>query len=82
MDLFAHSRENTPMDEWQSLQDHCKAVAGMSAAFAAPFTSGEHGRILGSLHDLGKAHAHGVFDCHEECRIFMMMKCTNGKEIR
>ena len=29
----------------------------MSAAFAASFASGEHGRILGKLHDLGKARA-------------------------
>ena len=37
------------------MQDHCKAVAAMSAVFAASFASGEHGRILGNLHDLGKA---------------------------
>ena len=52
---YAHSRANVPIEEWQPLQDHCKAVAAMSAAFAAPFASGEHGRTLGSLHDLGKA---------------------------
>lgn len=54
--IYAHSRADTPIEKWQPLQDHCKAVAGMSAAFATPFASGAHGRILGYLHDLGKAH--------------------------
>ena len=52
---YAHSQSDSPISEWQPLQDHCKAVADMAATFAAPFMSGEHGRILGWLHDLGKA---------------------------
>ena len=56
----AHSQPNAPQEAWQTLQAHSKAVAAMAAAFAAPFMSGEHGRLLGELHDLGKALAYCV----------------------
>ena len=54
MKIFAHSNGGD-LTKWQTLQDHCKAVAAMSAAFAVSFASGEYGRILGIIHDLGKA---------------------------
>ena len=52
---YAHSQSGSPISEWQPLQDHCTAVADMAATFADPFASNVHGRLLGWLHDLGKA---------------------------
>ena len=57
VNIYAHSRADAPIEEWQTLQAHCNAVAAMSVTFVAPFASGEHGRMLGRLHDLGKTGA-------------------------
>lgn len=57
MDFFAHSRENAPMTEWQTLRSHSKAVAELSEAFADSFASGKHGRLEGETHDTGKARS-------------------------
>jgi len=54
-EIYAHSRAKTQQTEWQTLQEHCKAVAERSADFAGPFVSAECGRLMGVVHDLGKA---------------------------
>ncbi|MGI5923817.1 MAG: CRISPR-associated helicase Cas3' [Lentisphaeria bacterium] len=55
MKYYAHSKENAPQDEWQTLEEHADAVAEMAADFAEPFNSAQWARWLGELHDLGKA---------------------------
>lgn len=55
MKYYAHSKENAPQDEWQSLEEHADAVAEKAAGFAAPFKSAQWAWWLGELHDLGKA---------------------------
>ena len=57
MSIFAHSKPGSSMSDWQTLQDHGKAVADMAAAFAGSFTCGTHGRLIGELHDVGKARS-------------------------
>ena len=54
MNVFAHSN-GSDTAKWQTLQDHCKAVARLAASFASAFASGAHGRLTGELHDAGKA---------------------------
>ena len=56
MNVFAHSN-GVDVAKWQTLQDHCKAVAGMAASFASSFASSKCGWLLGKVHDLGKARA-------------------------
>ena len=57
MSIYAHSKPGSPMSDWQTLQDHCKAVADMAAAFAGSFACGAYGRLIGELHDVGKARS-------------------------
>ena len=69
--IYAHSLEGLPTERWQTLGAHLAAVAERAAAFAQPFGSGEWARLLGEIHDLGKArsafqsylrHANGLND--------------------
>jgi len=55
MNYYAHSLENHPQPDWQPLSQHLSAVAERSAEFAKEFHSEEWTRLLGLLHDLGKA---------------------------
>ncbi len=55
--LYAHTRPGRPPEEWEPLAEHLAAVAERAAAFADLFGAGEMGRILGLLHDVGKASA-------------------------
>lgn len=55
--VYAHSLAGKPPAEWQTLQAHAEGVAAKGAAFAERFGSGEWARLLGRLHDLGKARA-------------------------
>ena len=55
MKCYAHSRPSAPSEEWQKLEDHLENVACKTAEFAAVFSSSQWGRLLGSLHDFGKA---------------------------
>lgn len=57
MSIYAHSKPGSPMSDWQTLQDHSKAVADMAAAFAGSFACGAYGRLIGELHDVGKARS-------------------------
>ncbi len=54
-EIYAHSRAKAQQTVWQTLQEHCKAVAERAADFAGPFASAECGRLMGVVHDLGKA---------------------------
>ena len=56
MNVFAHSNGDD-VAKWQTLQDHCKGVAELSASFANSFESSKCGWLLGMVHDLGKARA-------------------------
>ncbi|MDQ7833540.1 MAG: CRISPR-associated helicase Cas3' [Desulfovibrionaceae bacterium] len=42
------------MSEWQTLDDHLKAVAAQAREFATAFGAGEWGEAAGGHHDLGK----------------------------
>lgn len=55
MEVFAHSKEDRPVAEWQTLDAHAKAVAELAKAFASHLRAGEWGRAVGLLHDAGKA---------------------------
>lgn len=55
MRLYAHSVDDRPETEWEPLSDHSEAVADRAARFAQSFGGVEAARLLGLLHDLGKA---------------------------
>jgi CRISPR-associated endonuclease/helicase Cas3 len=54
IELYAH----TPNAErkWHKLESHLQSVAEQAQEFAAAFDAGEWGKILGQLHDIGKAN--------------------------
>ena len=47
MEVYAHSRADAQMDNWQTLQDHSEAVAGLCEIFYCPFANIKHGRLPG-----------------------------------
>lgn len=55
MDVFAHSLVGRPQGAWQTLDTHAANVAERAAAFARPFGSADWARLLGVIHDVGKA---------------------------
>ena len=50
----AHSVENQPESQWQTLHSHLAQVGEMAAGFAAVFGAQEIACYTGELHDLGK----------------------------
>lgn len=50
----AHSVENQPESQWQTLSSHLAQVGEMAAGFAIFFGAQEIARSTGRLHDLGK----------------------------
>lgn len=52
--FFAHTTEHDDQSDWQPLDEHLKATAGLAEANAAPFGCGAMARTMGLLHDLGK----------------------------
>lgn len=53
-DIYAHSLEERPTDEWEPLEAHLLRVADLAEQFAHKFEAGDWGRLLGLWHDLGK----------------------------
>lgn len=51
---YAHSVENQPESQWQTLSSHLTQVGEMAAGVAAVFGAQEIARYTGRLHDLGK----------------------------
>ena len=51
---YAHSAENRPQGDWQTLKNHAENVAMLAAQFAEPFGAADIARYTGLLHDLGK----------------------------
>lgn len=51
---YAHSAENRPESDWQTLKTHAENVAALAAQFAEPFGAAEIARYTALLHDLGK----------------------------
>lgn len=51
----AHSLPGRPREAWQLLEEHLGQVAERAGLFAKPFASEAWARLLGELHDLGKA---------------------------
>lgn len=57
MSVYAHSKENAPLAEWQLLEAHLEGTAKRAEIFAAPFSSSTFGRLIGLLHDIGKSRS-------------------------
>lgn len=57
MTFYAHSNSCGGKETWQTLQAHSEAVGELCADFADSFGSGEWARLLGRLHDFGKARS-------------------------
>ena len=51
---YAHSAENRPESDWQTLKNHAENVAALAAQFAEPFGAAAIARYTALLHDLGK----------------------------
>src|SRR3989338_6512421 len=62
LEYYAHSLENKPEEEWQTLDAHLTEVAAMAEEFAKAIRPNEKlfaelARLAGLLHDLGKYQA-------------------------
>ncbi|EKE43332.1 CRISPR-associated helicase Cas3 domain-containing protein [Oceaniovalibus guishaninsula JLT2003] len=53
--IYAHSVTDRPLAEWETLEAHALRVAEAAQARAEAFGGGDVARMLGLLHDLGKA---------------------------
>lgn len=51
---YAHSVEGRPLEDWQTLEEHLLNVSELAKSFSSKFNSGDHGALIGALHDLGK----------------------------
>src|SRR5437764_1452371 len=57
MDCYAHSLPGSPLQKWERLAAHARAVEVLAGAFAAVFGWEGMARAAGMLHDAGKASA-------------------------
>ena len=57
MKYFAHSKENTPQEQWQTMFDHANGVADLCVSFSSLWCDEDYARDLGLLHDIGKYQA-------------------------
>lgn len=53
--IYAHSKDNEPCKNWQTLDSHLQNVATRAGQFASSFSSSNWTKNAGFLHDLGKA---------------------------
>ncbi len=51
---FAHSKENSSVEEWQRLEAHLLNVSEKAERFAKTFNNEDWVKTAGLLHDLGK----------------------------
>lgn len=51
---YAHSAENKPYEDWQTMRSHAHKVGDKAAEFAIFFDAQEMARYTDQLHDLGK----------------------------
>ncbi|MCI5122148.1 MAG: CRISPR-associated endonuclease Cas3'', partial [Candidatus Electrothrix sp. AUS4] len=51
---YAHSLEDQPLDQWQTLEQHLEKTAELCRSFAKQFNAGQWGELAGRFHDLGK----------------------------
>ena len=56
-DVYAHSRPESPIKDWQSLQEHCNGVSRLCSAFANSFCCELFGALVGEVHDIGKSRS-------------------------
>ncbi len=54
MVFYAHSKDNEPECNWQTLKEHLDNTADMASTFAKVFSGDELARIIGIMHDIGK----------------------------
>ena len=54
MEWYAHSAENFPEDQWQTLKSHLKNVGLLASHKAKHFNGQDLAQVAGLLHDLGK----------------------------
>ena len=54
MKIYAHSLDDKPEDEWETLIDHATAVGDKAAELSKPFGGELYGKAAGNLHDIGK----------------------------
>jgi CRISPR-associated endonuclease/helicase Cas3 len=52
--FHAHSTPRRDRSDWQTLPDHCRAVAAVAAGFGEQMGIGRAAAVAGLLHDLGK----------------------------
>lgn len=55
MKLYAHSKANTPQNQWHPLEEHLRSTADNACHFAEAWNSGAWAYNAGLLHDLGKS---------------------------
>ncbi|MHB8054236.1 MAG: CRISPR-associated endonuclease Cas3'' [Candidatus Aminicenantales bacterium] len=55
MKFYAHSKADTPQNQWHLLEEHLRATAERAQRFAESLGSGEWVYNAGRLHDLGKS---------------------------
>lgn len=51
---YAHTKEETPPEEWQTLEEHLIKVSKLAGEFAGKFGNKEMGEVIGLAHDIGK----------------------------
>lgn len=54
MIFYAHSKENEPEQNWQTLREHLNNTADIASTFAKAFNGDELAWIAGIMHDIGK----------------------------
>ena len=54
---YAHTLPDTPVDQWEPLEEHLDEVAALCRTHASAFNADNWGFIAGQCHDLGKTSA-------------------------